>query len=58
MNWISYTQDVDDGALLHDDSYLDSLLKTLIHEPDHATINTLMIEFKDGSFVRFERSGR
>jgi hypothetical protein len=57
MSWISYNNDVEDGSFVHGDDYLDSLLKTFIHEPDHATIATLMVEFKDGSFLRVERAG-
>lgn len=57
MNWFSYTENVEDNAFVHDSKYLSGLLKTLGHEKEMDSITSFMVEFIDGSFIRFERAG-
>jgi len=57
MSWIMYSQDIEDGAMLLDEESLLDRMKMLCSPEDILSLNSIMIEFHDKSFLRFERRG-
>lgn len=58
MEWFSYTQDVADGHGLADSDYIKRFLSSLMNDKELKSVNTIMVEFSDKSFIRFERDGK
>ena len=57
MSWVSYTENIEDDAFVHDTDYIKSVLRQFGEGKDLELVNHVMVEFKDGSFIRFERMG-
>jgi hypothetical protein len=58
MNWVSYTQDVADGCGRADSNYIKSFMSSLSNDKELKSVNVVMVEFSDKSFIRFERDGK
>jgi hypothetical protein len=58
MNWVSYTQDVEDGCGRADSDYIKKFMSSLSNDREFKAVNVVMVEFSDKSFIRFERDGK
>jgi hypothetical protein len=57
MSWVSYTENINDDTFVHDSDYVKTVLKQFADGGDFDIVNHFMVEFNDGSFIRFERMG-
>ena len=58
MNWISYTENIEDGSSPVDSSHILGLLKTISNPVEFESVASVMLEFTDNSFIRFEIEGK
>lgn len=57
-SWVSYTENVEDGSSPVDSSHIMSMFKTISNPAEFESVASVMIEFADGSFIRFEIEGK
>lgn len=56
MEWVSYTQDIADGHGRADSDYIQRFMSSFSNSKELKSVNVVMVEFTDKSFIRFERN--
>lgn len=56
MEWVSYTQDIADGHGRADSDYIQRFMSSFSNNKELKSVNVVMVEFADKSFIRFERN--
>lgn len=58
MEWVSYTHDAGDGYGRADSDYIQRFMSSFGHSKELKSVNSIMVEFSDSSFIRFERESK
>ncbi len=58
MNWVSYTECFEDGYCHVTEDHIMGLLRNIGTPREFKSVTSLMLEFTDGSFIRFESEGK